>query len=82
MNKRRLSILFLGVVLGGALARAQDVVVIVNNSVKATAASNDDIRGVFTGDKSTLGRWLSGSSRHSKGWARSRILFEGLCGQG
>ena len=55
MNKRRLFILFLGVVLGCALAKAQDVVVIVNSSVKATAASSDDVRGVFTGDKSTLG---------------------------
>src|SRR5579864_6138996 len=55
MNKRYLSILFLGVLLSCTLATAQEVVVIVNNSVKATGASSDDIRGVFTGDKSTLG---------------------------
>jgi ABC-type phosphate transport system substrate-binding protein len=30
-------------------------VVIVNSGVKATSASTDDIRGVFTGDKSSLG---------------------------
>jgi ABC-type phosphate transport system substrate-binding protein len=55
MNKRCLSILFFGVVLSCALAKAQDVVVIVNNGVKATGASKDDIAGVFTGDKSSLG---------------------------
>lgn len=55
MNKRCLSILFVGAVLGCAVAKAQDVVVIVNNGVKASSASVDDIRGVFTGDKSTLG---------------------------
>ncbi|MFZ0772208.1 MAG: hypothetical protein WCA49_24965 [Candidatus Sulfotelmatobacter sp.] len=54
MNKRGLSILFFGVVLSCSLARAQDVVVIVNNQVKATAASKDDIRAVFTGDKTSL----------------------------
>jgi len=55
MKKRRLSILILGVVLGCAAAQAQNVVVIVNSGVKATAASSDDIRGIFTGDKSSLG---------------------------
>jgi ABC-type phosphate transport system substrate-binding protein len=55
MNKRSLSILFFGVVLSCSLAKAQDVVVIVNNGVKATGASKDDIAGVFTGDKSSLG---------------------------
>jgi hypothetical protein len=54
MNKRYLSILFFGIVLSCALAKAQDVVVIANDGVKATAASKDDIAGVFTGDKSTL----------------------------
>jgi ABC-type phosphate transport system substrate-binding protein len=55
MNKRCLSILFVCAVLGCAVARAQDVVVIVNDGVKATSASADDVRGVFTGDKSSLG---------------------------
>jgi ABC-type phosphate transport system substrate-binding protein len=55
MKKRILSILLFGVVFSCALAMAQDVVVIVNNGVKATAASKDDIAGVFTGDKSSLG---------------------------
>jgi len=55
MNKRYLSILFVGVVLSCAVAKAQDVVVIVNNGVKATGASSDDIRSVFSGDKSSLG---------------------------
>jgi ABC-type phosphate transport system substrate-binding protein len=55
MKKRYVSILFVGVVLSCAVAKAQDVVVIVNNGVKAIGASSDDIRGVFTGDKSSLG---------------------------
>lgn len=54
MKKHYLSVLFLGLLLSGALAKAQDVVVIVNNGVKAAGASKDDIRGVFTGEKSTL----------------------------
>lgn len=55
MNMRCLSSLFFGVALGCAVAKAQNVVVIVNNGVKATSASSDDIRGVFTGEKSSLG---------------------------
>src|SRR5271155_3660120 len=55
MNQRFLSILLVGTVLSCMAAQAQDVVVIVNNGVKATSASSDDIRGVFTGDKSSLG---------------------------
>jgi ABC-type phosphate transport system substrate-binding protein len=54
MNQRSLSILFFGVVLSCAVAKAQDVVVVVNTGVKATAASTDDIRNVFTGEKSSL----------------------------
>jgi len=59
MKKRRLSILIFGVVLSCAAVQtqshAQNVVVIVNSGVRATAASSDDIRGIFTGDKSSLG---------------------------
>jgi hypothetical protein len=55
MTKRYLSILLFGVVLSCAVAKAQDVMIVVNSGVKATAASSDDIRGVFTGDKSSLG---------------------------
>ena len=54
MNDRCLYMLC-GAVLGCAIASAQEVVVIVNTGVKATAASSDDIRSVFTGDKSSLG---------------------------
>ncbi len=55
MNKRCLYILLCGAFLSCVIANAQDVVVIVNNGVKAAGASNDDIRGVFTGEKSSLG---------------------------
>lgn len=55
MKKRILSILIFGVVLSCAAGQAQNVVVIANNGVKASAASSDDIRGIFTGDKSDLG---------------------------
>ncbi|MFZ0772207.1 MAG: hypothetical protein WCA49_24960 [Candidatus Sulfotelmatobacter sp.] len=55
MNKRCLSILFFGAVLSCVLANAQDIVVIANNGVKVTGASSDDIRSVFTGDKTSLG---------------------------
>jgi hypothetical protein len=56
MTKQRLSILFLGIVfvLGwGTAARAQ-MIVIANNSVKAAEVSTDELRDVFTGDKSSL----------------------------
>jgi ABC-type phosphate transport system substrate-binding protein len=55
MKKRCLPILFASIILSGAIARSQEVAVIVNSSVKATSASIDDIRGVFNGDKSNLG---------------------------
>jgi hypothetical protein len=55
MKKRRLSILILGVVLSCAAMHAQNVVVIVNSAVRATAASSDDIREIFAGEKSSLG---------------------------
>lgn len=55
MKKPSLSIVMFGAVLMCVAARAQEVVVIVNNGVKATAVSGDDIRGVFSGEKSSLG---------------------------
>jgi ABC-type phosphate transport system substrate-binding protein len=55
MQKRYLPILFAGAMLSCLAARAQEVAVIVNSSVKASSASADDIRAVFTGDKTTLG---------------------------
>jgi ABC-type phosphate transport system substrate-binding protein len=55
MKHRYLHILFAYAVLGCVAARAQEVVVIANNGVKASSASSEDIRGVFTGEKSTLG---------------------------
>jgi ABC-type phosphate transport system substrate-binding protein len=55
MNKTHLSILFLGAVLGScALANAQGMVVIANNGVKSSEVSTDELRDVFTGDKSSL----------------------------
>ena len=54
MNKRYLFAVFFSLVLSCAAAPAEDVVVIVNNGVKATSASSDDIRSVFTGDKGSL----------------------------
>jgi hypothetical protein len=57
MKKPGLFNLFYGfalVVCCGWAAQAQ-MIVIVNNSVKATGASKDEIASVFTGDKSSLG---------------------------
>ena len=60
MHKSVLSLAMVGLLLavfaaGPATAQAQDVVIIVNSAVKAPDASSDDVRGVFTGDKSSLG---------------------------
>lgn len=54
MKKSNLAALFFCLVLGSAIARAQEAVVVVNNSVKAEAVSADELRDVFTGTKSTL----------------------------
>jgi ABC-type phosphate transport system substrate-binding protein len=54
MKKQYLPILFLGLVLAGSAAKAQDAVVVANNGVKATEVSSDDLRDVFTGAKSSL----------------------------
>jgi ABC-type phosphate transport system substrate-binding protein len=54
MKKQYLPILFLGLVLAGSAARAQEAVVVANSGVKATEVSSDDLRDVFTGAKSSL----------------------------
>jgi ABC-type phosphate transport system substrate-binding protein len=47
-------VLFLGLVLGCGVAKAQEVVVVANNSVKASDVSSDEIKSVFSGEKSSL----------------------------
>jgi len=54
MKKSYLPILFLGLVLAGSAAKAQEAVVVANSGVKATEVSSDDLRDVFTGAKSSL----------------------------
>jgi hypothetical protein len=82
MNKRCLSILFFGVVLSYTVAEAQDVVVIVNNGVKATTASSDDIRSVFTGDRSTLGDGSHVTPVTLKGGAAHEVFLKNYVGKG
>jgi ABC-type phosphate transport system substrate-binding protein len=53
MNQRFLLTLFFGTVLSCSVATAQ-VAVIANSSVKASSVSADELRDVFTGDKSSL----------------------------
>jgi ABC-type phosphate transport system substrate-binding protein len=55
MKKSYLPILFLGLVLSGSIAKAQEAVVIVNSGVKTTEVSASDLRDIFTGAKSSLG---------------------------
>ncbi|MFZ1006473.1 MAG: hypothetical protein WAN65_06540 [Candidatus Sulfotelmatobacter sp.] len=81
MNKRCLSILLFGVVISGAVAKAQDAMVIVNNGVKATSASVDDIRGVFTGDKSTLGDGSKVTPVTLKGGAAHEAFLKAYVGK-
>jgi ABC-type phosphate transport system substrate-binding protein len=54
MKKSILSFLFFCLFLGGGIAKAQDVVVVANKSVKSADVSTDDLRDVFSGDKSSL----------------------------
>jgi ABC-type phosphate transport system substrate-binding protein len=86
MNQRYRSHLFfgivLGVVFGCAAARAQDVVVIVNNGVKATSASKDDIASVFTGDKSSLGDGSKVTPVTLKGGAVHEAFLKEYIGKG
>jgi ABC-type phosphate transport system substrate-binding protein len=81
MNKRSLSILFFGIAISCAAAKAQDVVVIVNEGVKATSASADDIRGVFTGDKSTLGDGSKVTPATLKGGAAHEAFLKAYVGK-
>jgi ABC-type phosphate transport system substrate-binding protein len=54
MNKRWVLVLWAGLVFCcGTAARAQ-MIVIANNSVKASEVSNDELKDVFDGDKSSL----------------------------
>lgn len=86
MKKRRWSILILGVVLGCAAAQAQkdaqNVVVIVNSGIKATAASSDDIRGIFAGDKSSLGDGSRVTPVILKGGAAHEAFLKTYVGKG
>jgi ABC-type phosphate transport system substrate-binding protein len=81
MNKRRLSILLFAIVISCAGAKAQDVVVIVNDGVKTTSASADDIRGVFTGDKSTLGDGSKVTPATLKGGAAHEAFLKAYVGK-
>jgi len=54
MKKSTLAALFFCLILGSAVAKAQEAVVVVNNNVKAAAVSTEELRDVFTGNKSTL----------------------------
>ncbi len=72
MKQRNLFLLIFGLVLSCAAVRAQDVVIIVNNGVKAATASSDDIRGVFIGEKVRRERrWTSAGANPARELVRS-----------
>lgn len=54
MKKSILFSLFFCLFLGCGITKAQDVVVVANKSVKASEVSGDEIRDVFSGDKSSF----------------------------
>jgi len=54
MKKSTLAAMFFCLALGSAVARAQNAVVVANNSVKAAEVSSDELRDVFTGNKTSL----------------------------
>jgi ABC-type phosphate transport system substrate-binding protein len=54
MKKSITAFLFFCLFLGCGIAKAQDVVVVVNKSVKAADVSDGDLKDVFSGDKSSL----------------------------
>ena len=54
MKKQMVSILFMGVVFSCCAAVQAQVVVIVISGVKASEVSNDELRDVFSGDKTSL----------------------------
>jgi ABC-type phosphate transport system substrate-binding protein len=55
MKKLYLPFLFFVLFLSCGVAKAQDVVVVANKSVKTSDVSKDDLRDVFSGDKTSLG---------------------------
>jgi len=54
MKKSTLAAMFFCLVLGSAVARAQEAVIVTNNSVKASEVTSDELREVFTGNKTSL----------------------------
>jgi ABC-type phosphate transport system substrate-binding protein len=46
--------LFLGLMFNCVAVKAQEVTIVANSSVKATSVSADELRDVFTGDKTSL----------------------------
>ncbi len=53
-QKTYVSILLLSLLIACSVARAGDVAVVVNKSVKVTEISADDLRDIYSGRKSTL----------------------------
>jgi ABC-type phosphate transport system substrate-binding protein len=54
MKKVIAGFLLLCFLLSGRIAKAQDVVVVANSSVKTSDVSGDEIKSVFSGEKSSL----------------------------
>jgi ABC-type phosphate transport system substrate-binding protein len=54
MKKSILAFVFLGLFLGCGMAKAQDLVVVANKSVKSADVSAGDLKDVYSGDKSSL----------------------------
>ena len=54
MKKSIPAFVFFRLFVGCGVCKAQDVVVIANKSVKAADVSSDDLKDVFSGDKSSL----------------------------
>jgi ABC-type phosphate transport system substrate-binding protein len=54
MKKSIRSFLFLCLFLGAGMAKAQGVVVVANSGVKATDVEANELRDIFSGDKSSL----------------------------
>ena len=54
MKKSILAFLFFCLFLGCGIAKGQEVAVVANKSVKASDVSADELRDIFTGDKTSL----------------------------
>jgi ABC-type phosphate transport system substrate-binding protein len=54
MKRSIVTLLLFCFFLGCGIAKAQDVVVVANKSVKSTEVSANDLKDVFSGDKSSL----------------------------